>query len=28
VEAQKFWRDFHTRFLTYSCDAINERVPS
>jgi hypothetical protein len=27
VEAQKHWEDFHTRFLTYACDAINDRLP-
>ncbi len=27
LEAQSFWEDFHTRFLTYTCDAINDRLP-
>lgn len=27
IEAQNFWEDFHTRFLTYTCDAINDRLP-
>ncbi|HEY2154218.1 MAG TPA: DUF4058 family protein [Isosphaeraceae bacterium] len=27
VEAQHYWEDFHTRFLTYTCDAINDRLP-
>ncbi|MHB1557785.1 MAG: DUF4058 family protein [Isosphaeraceae bacterium] len=28
IEAQDFWQDFHSRFLTYACDAINEKLPS
>jgi hypothetical protein len=27
IEAQNYWEDFHTRFLTYVCDAINDRLP-
>lgn len=27
IESQNFWEDFHTRFLTYTCDAINDRIP-
>jgi hypothetical protein len=27
VESQLTWRDFHTRFLTYLGDAINDRLP-
>jgi hypothetical protein len=27
VEDQNYWEDFHTRFLTYACDAINDRLP-
>ncbi len=28
IEAQDYWQDFHTRFLTYACDAINDDLPS
>ena len=27
VEGQLTWRDFHTAFLTYLRDAINDRLP-
>lgn len=28
IEAQDFWQDFHSRFLTYACDAINLKLPA
>jgi hypothetical protein len=27
IESQRFWEDFHTSFLTYLSDAINDRLP-
>src|SRR5579875_1002630 len=27
IEAQKFWEDFHSAFLVYMRDAINDRLP-
>jgi hypothetical protein len=27
LEAQDYWQDFHSRFNTYACDALNERLP-
>jgi Protein of unknown function (DUF4058) len=27
IEAQGYWQDFHTRFITYACDALNEILP-
>ena len=27
IEAQGHWPDFHTRFLTYCCDALDDRLP-
>jgi hypothetical protein len=27
LESQHFWEDFHPRFLTYSCDALNDILP-
>jgi hypothetical protein len=27
IEAHGYWQDFHTRFITYACDAINEVLP-
>jgi hypothetical protein len=27
IEAQGYWQDFHHRFTTYACDAINEVLP-
>jgi hypothetical protein len=27
LESQRFWEDFHTRFLTYCCDALNDTLP-
>jgi len=27
VESQHYWQDFHTRFLTYTSDAINDQLP-
>lgn len=28
LESQHFWEDFHTRFLTYSSDALNDVLPA
>jgi Protein of unknown function (DUF4058) len=27
LESQHFWEDFHARFLTYLCDALNDALP-
>jgi hypothetical protein len=27
LEAQSYWGDFHPRFITYSCDALNDVLP-
>lgn len=27
IEAQGLWPDFHTRFITYCCDALLDRLP-
>jgi len=27
IEAQGHWPDFHTRFMTYCCDALDDRLP-
>jgi hypothetical protein len=27
LESQHFWQDFHTRFLTYFCDVLNDALP-
>ncbi len=27
LEGQQFWEDFHPRFLTYLCDALNDVLP-
>ena len=27
LESQHFWPDFHTRFITYACDVIADRLP-
>ena len=27
LESQGYWPDFHTRFMTYCCDALNDHLP-
>jgi hypothetical protein len=27
LESQGYWPDFHTRFMTYCCDALNDQLP-
>jgi hypothetical protein len=27
LEAQGFWEGFHQRYVTYLCDALNDRLP-
>jgi hypothetical protein len=27
LESQEYWPDFHARFITYCCDALNDQLP-